>query len=349
MGKSSCILLAGAWIVGCQGLSPLPGRNEVFPAPRPYLLGLAPPVVIQRESRDSGGLPEIPLDTAQLGRSIFATMEREGIFSKVVELEASGNEEACLKEAFDKKMDLALLIRLRGQPTYRFARRTSWFIPNTLVWFFLGFPSWWVRDRVYEVQWDVDFVLYSVSAKQVLQTSFQPFREAKALSVSDQGWNWKALITPPGYYEGSDLTSALAPVVEEKMAEHILAFLENTPLRLPVKLSLREEKTGDKPGILVEVRSPTTLERFRLEVDGRPVVERNPLNLWPPAQKVSEEGNETWYFYSRRFTLDQLPPGEHRVRVLVLAGNEDARIVLLDARCWSASQTIAVLVPGGVR
>ncbi|MBI4586565.1 MAG: hypothetical protein HY717_21350 [Planctomycetes bacterium] len=301
-------------------------------------------------------IKEIQLDLDRLGQKICAALERNSIFTEVAKLKNAGevseaesselgknpsHPREAFQEAQELGADLLLEARFPRLPACRFSRRTAWFIPNTLLWFFVGFPSWWVRDSVYEVQWDVDFTISSVPARKIIQSSYQPFLEEKPVSVSEQGWTWTALITPPGYYEGPKVPSSLAPLVEEKMEEYLLRFLENTPLPFPVDIHLAAE---DPTRLQVEIKSPTPLEKFRLEVDGRVILEKNPLTMWPPFKGKARNSADLPYFYSRYIPLD-LSPGTHKVRVLALASQEKERVVSLEASGWSASQTISINLP----
>lgn len=145
--------------------------------------------------------------------------------------------------------DLQVLVESRVGPSHAFAGRTGWFVPSSILWFFLGFPSFWIADRAYRVEGDLQLRLRS-GAGEELKRLVRPLRTECRLNLFDRGWSPEVLWTPPGLFEGSETLHALQ--------EHADAWLVQRLLEC-----VKEDATGINEGLSIEIQSPSNLERLR--------------------------------------------------------------------------------------
>jgi hypothetical protein len=234
-----------------------------------------------------------------------------------------------------------------GPPTYAFTHRTGWFLPNTLLWFGLGFPSFWVRDRVYEVRWDVKLRVRSAPAHAELpEVHAYSLREERALHLAERGWTAHVLYTPPGLYEGPDTPAVLAGVVERWLVRQLAAFIKAESGALPFDVRIAIASPGNLTALSARdaalrlcIESPTVLERIRIELDGAVLWEKDPLTMVRATKGPDAPGGTGGFIYERHIPLD-VSPGEHEVRVLARRRHENTVPVSGSAPTWSATRTV---------
>jgi hypothetical protein len=201
-----------------------------------------------------GGVPPpenlegaLPIDPARLARTIHAEFERLRVCTEVDVVEDAASRGGASPAgappagADEAPADLLLTLEAPSPPTYAFSHRTGWFLPNTLLWFFAGFPSFWVADRVYGIHWDVRFRLGSIPAHRELRDVPHPLHDERALNVAERGWTAQVLYTPPGLYDGPNTARVLAPQVESWLAGQLATFVKGEAASLPLDVDIEIE------------------------------------------------------------------------------------------------------------
>jgi len=284
---------------------------------------------------------ELRLDPVSLERAIHEAFEPSRACTGVTF--AVKGEESSADGA-----DLELELESPTPPTYAFSRRTGWFIPNTLLWFFGGFPSFWVADRAYEVQWDARLRFRSASTGRELKAVDLPLREESVLSIIDRGWTLPVLYTPPGLYEGPQTSTALESRLEAWLVGALLERLDADGRGLVGEVEIDIDSPGNlatasEPIVLrARVQSPAVLERLRVELDRVPVYERDALTMIKAAR--SADGSR--YEYDLSVPLNA-PPGEHLLRIHALRRGESAAGPDGRTAAWSATRSVRFRVVGG--
>ncbi len=315
----------------------------------------------------------LPIDPARLARTIRTELERRRVCTEVdVVDEAASRSDASSASASpagkdDSPADLLLTIEAPSPPTYAFSRRTGWFLPNTLLWFFAGFPSFWVADRVYGIHWDVRFRLGSIPGRRELRDVPHPLHDERALNVAERGWTAQVLYTPPGLYEGPDTARVLASQVESWLAGQLAAFVKGEAASLPFDVDIEIESPVNLAlvgpaglELRARIRSPAVLERLRVELDGEAIFERDALTMMKASRSPRPGGGSSGesgggsgrYEYALKLPLDATG-GEHRLRVLALRSGEAGPGAAAGAGGasvdWSASSTVGFRVGAAPR
>lgn len=235
--------------------------------------------------------------------------------------------------------DIELRLACRTAPSFSFSRRNGWFLPNTLLWFFGGFPSFWVADRAYQIQWDAELRFLCAATGDQIGGADLSLRRELALSIIDRGWTAEVLYTPPGFYEGPTTAAALQAHVEAWLVGELASQLAGHAgkLRAAVELDVATADAGQ--GARIVVRSPTVLERLRLELDRIPIYEKDPLTMIKAAR--SRDGR---WEYDVQVPL-RAGPGEHVLRAFALRHGESAARPPADGARWSATRTVRFTTP----
>jgi hypothetical protein len=331
--------------------------------PLPCLVCVVLPESPQEEAEPEGS-PQgtLRLDPDRLAKSIESEFRdlRVSTDVRVVTRAEAGSPPGSSDEmeGIDANADLLLEIEPAGPPAFGYAYRNGWFLPNTFLWFLLGFPSFWIADRVYDVRWDVTLKVSRACARGQPQTVRLSLETERALSLSDQGWTATALYTPPGFYEGPQVSRSLTHLVEGWLVEELVGFLKSESGKpgvlallsdVEIRIESPENLSMVSPGEAVlsaSIASSTLLERLRIEVDGEPVLERSPLNMLKASRRVFARSPEAGAFeYKVRLPIHG-SPGEHSVRVFALRSGEPAVPGLEHGRAWSVSRSIRFMVSG---
>jgi hypothetical protein len=332
------LLLLLPYFAGCASSPPPDDDTRWLRLPRaPYIVR----VILPEATRD-GGSDVLPLNSTRLERSILDEFERLRVCTAVEVTRADETPDGL-------PPDLELRIDAMDSPTYAFARRTGWFVPNAILWFFAGFPSFWVRDRVYGVDWNVRCTLSSIPAERELQVVALPLEQERALNITERGWTSKVLYTPPGLYEGPDTAAVLARDVESWLVAGLVEVLKVRAAALPFDVEIAvEPPRAPAPAdatnfsaqeLRVVIQSPRVLERVRVELDGSGVLEMDALNMMR-AKRAPRGAGASWLEYPIGIPL-ALPAGEHVVRVFALRSAESDETGRRSKRpAWSASKSV---------
>ncbi len=313
-------------LTGCSsGPEAISERLEMM-GPAPFAVRIVLPVLT-----GTVGETGVRIDLARLERTLRDELARSRACTlfTVVNGEEAGS--ARLEEQLDA--DIELRVEAPRPPSQAFSRRTGWFVPNTLLWFFGGFPSFWVADRAYELAWDASLSLRSASTGRELRKIEAVLREERLLNVFERGWTAEVLYTPPGLYEGPGAGDVLALRAEEWLVRRLVDCVKEESLRIPFDVQIEVESVREE--VSVRLRSPTVIERLRIEVNGAPVFERDALTM-VKARRIRAIGvNGDSYEYSIRLPVRKAPE-DQILRVMALrtedpsAGHEG----------WSASRTV---------
>ncbi|MBI4603838.1 MAG: hypothetical protein HY721_17930 [Planctomycetes bacterium] len=348
-GRLQAAMVAVLTAGGCASAE----RDAGWPgpsAPLPYVVRVVLPQLAQpgEEGRD-----QVPVSLARLEQAIRAEFDERRACTEVRIVHAATAEEeggADARGAWARDVDVEIEFKSRGAPAYAFAGRSAWFIPNTVLWFLIGFPSFWVPDRIYRVRWQGAFQVRYPPARRELPEAKDSLEEDCSLHILERGWTPRALYTPPGLHEGPETAAALAPLVERWLVRELGRLLARVDEALPLDVAisiLHPANLGVVPpgGVVLRcsIAASTPLEHVRLELDGRSVWEREQVNM-VRATREPRGGDGVGYEYAIELPLD-LGAGEHRLRVLALRSGEGA--VQGAAPRWSASRTIRFRVGSG--
>ncbi len=336
------ILLLTSVAAGCAA-SP---RTVVEPwsaPPLPYVIYVALPEALDAE--EGSGI--VAIDSDRLRGALQEAIGGIGACTRLRVIQASG--ETAWKVASEGDADLLVEVVPRGLPEYRFRRRNHWFIPNTLLWFMVGFPSFWLPDRVYSIDWGVAFRASHVpseGSENTFETGLYALERERALHLASRGWKAPALYTPPGFYEGPDTPRALAPDVEQWLVEQARAYLEFEVPRLPFSVDISIQSPENLatfspaadagPRLEAEITTPTPLQRLRVLVDNKTLLSLSPYDM---IESARDRGRHR-YRLERDLHVD---PGPHEIRILALESrhsDQGAPIVDVGASHCSASKTV---------
>ena len=272
--------------------------------------------------RDSASLP-LPVNYARLSRLLEEASSKGSLTTELDVLQAPGLPVAtALRRAREGNADLLVHLENVTPPTYRYLRRNGWFVPNTIMWFFLGFPSFWVSDRVYELSWSLRMSVYSVAdGRRLTEEAALVWREERPSSLVERGWTSKALYTPPGMYEGPNSAQALAPEGETWLAAELLGWLEAGSLAslraLRPQISIQAPKNLASVSGTVNLRatilSREALSDFEVFLNDEIIYSRDAPRMLAP--RISRRG--------RLYTLPEIEldvgPGRHQIRIIARA------------------------------
>jgi hypothetical protein len=346
--RGAALFALAALLGGCGAGPSIEAERWRAAGPLPYVVCIALPAAASLET----GPGELRLDGERLKGSLRAAFERFEVATALELMEGGGGQGgAALEEAERRGADLLIVVEPSAPPRFRFSHRNGWFVPNLFLWFFAGFPSFWVRDRVYEVSWDVTFALHAMASGRALPATLNRLAAERSLSLAEQGWTAKALYTPPGFHEGPEAGRSLAPEVEGWLAGQLVAFLgreaESPSLPFPLHIAIaspRNLSAHPSGAVMLEltIESPAPLERLRVELDGEPLegLDLDPLSMLAPAARPGPD--QGLYRYEITAPLEP-SPGAHRLRVLALEARPQAERGV-QRRRWSASQTIGFRV-----
>lgn len=327
------VILLGTVTTGCSS-GPQPKRSQ--PSTFQPLAWAIRVVLPTPPAQSASG--ELRLDALSLERSLRTAFAESRVATSVSVIE-DGTGVA-------DEADLELRVECRAPATFAFSGRTGWFIPNTLLWFFGGFPSFWVADRAYAVEWDAQLRFRAATTARELKTVDLSLRSDIELNIVDRGWTAEVLYTPPGLYEGPQTASTLEARLETWLVNELIAALTAYGQQLSDEVEILVESPanlGTLPaaGLAARVlmRSPTVLERLRLEIDHVTVYEKDALTM-VRATRLAVDGRHE---YDIRLPL-RLQPGEHLLQVQALRrGETDPG---LDGRgaAWSATRSVRFVV-----
>ncbi len=275
---------------------------------------------------------DLPLNPTRLSDRILAAQDELNL---VASLTVAPPEVATLESARVDALRVGADVFLRWespQPAaYRFSHRSAWFLPNTALWFIAGFPSFWVRDRIYEIEWRGEWVLESLLSGREERAARELSAEVP-LHLSERGFSAAALYTPPGFYEGPDVGRLLAPVAESWLTRELATALRDTLERAGGNAGIEVQlaRNGDRFELAIASSSP--LRRLRLDEAGRTLAEWDAINM--PRPKTS--GGDG----SRRYSL--------RIDAQKLAAATAAGGRRATARVrWDTSRTFRLRLNGG--
>lgn len=271
-----CALLFGL-VAGCQS----PESAEEFKVGRslPYRIYIYVDVPMSNQDEPTGDQEKatttaIPVDAQNIEEEIVEVAGPLKLCTEIVSRETSEQDlEASLEDAREKGADLVLRVECRG-PEYRFSHRNAWFLPNTILWFVLGFPSFYVSDREYEVKCDIRYHLYATNGKE-LGTSTEPITLSThvPLSVVERDFSVEALYMPPGFFRGSDFGDKLTQDAEDLLKKEIIDMLKEDRIQLSQNWGKEIEIRVGETDVTVRIDTEATLLRLRLELDGELLAE----------------------------------------------------------------------------
>ncbi|MEM7234014.1 MAG: hypothetical protein AAF517_17685 [Planctomycetota bacterium] len=325
-------------VVGCGSPTRIP-EPRIDSPPLPFVVSLSIPEDRTDRSTEIGGEGddsrlELPVDRQAIGRRLEEWCGRAVPCTRVeVRQEAP---ESAIASARQSGADLLVIVRELDRPRYEFAARSGWFLPNTVLWFFLGFPSFWVRDRIYSLRWDIDFEVYSVPSGERLYVIRESLEESVPLHLADRGWTAPALWTPPGFYEGPDTSRALVPFIEDRLVERLIRFVQQEPTRSgEIGIDVFAPASGDTPVFRAKVSSARPLEAAQLTLAGETVWSRNVLTM-----PSGERAGERW-IYNLAVPIAPESAGLLRFFVRQASRNPEADPVPIGTKArWDASRTL---------
>ena len=282
---------------------PLPYRIFVYVDHREEMAEPAPPETAPAETANGDGMGEtdstgiLKVDPRRIERDIRSTAAEYKLCTQILLPEAEDQDmKAALAAARRDGADLFLHVESFEPPRYSFSHGNAWFLPNTVLWFILGFPSFWVRDSVYEIEWRGRFNLRSVpemvTGMELAPLAHKDFelKEPFDLNLSERGFDSKAWYTPPAFYEGPKTNQTLTPRAEALLARKLLDFLtdENTSFsadgEVNIEIGAPENLSPVRVGetrIKVSISSQTPLRLVRFEVDGVLRKEQSSVSMSP--------------------------------------------------------------------
>jgi hypothetical protein len=195
-----------------------------------------------------------------------------------------------------------------------------------LLWLCLGFPSFYVADRIYALEGEAALRVNVASAgRDVREVYRYRLGEERALDVTDRGWTAQVLYTPPGFYEGPGAGRALEPAVDAWLARRLASFVKTELEKLPsdVRIAIEspanlETVAAGEGRVRATVTSRAVLERLRIELDGRALLEKDALTMMR-ARRPGNRAEPLTYDLDVPFTAGK---GPHVLRVTALRGGD---------------------------
>jgi hypothetical protein len=143
---------------------------------------------------------------------------------------------------------------------------------------------------VYELHWRSRLHARSLAAESELtgEGRVLSLRKKHPSNLLERGWTARALYTPPGFYDGPNLPQALRPLIEDWLVRETMAFLkaesESPSLPHPIKITIHAPANlgrvaAKEAAVRVSLRSPTPLERIRIELDGERLAESRTVGI----------------------------------------------------------------------
>ena len=332
------LVLAGTVLASCAGPTVTTIAPREFSSPLPYSLlidlgSLSQARDGERRETENDGLT---LRTVALEQALRQEFEKDPFCALLSFSERRHPDLDSLRAAARRRnADVILYVDSERPPVARFSHNSNWFLPNTFLWFLAGFPSFWVRDRVYEMEWRGDLVVEAVGTGDELLREQFVLERLFPLNLAEQGFTARALYTPPGFYDGPELRPLLGRHAETWIVDRALALLHREHLDpafdWPVKIAVTRRdarRRGTTARLRFDVVSKRPLTRFRVDVDQITVAERDRFSLRPRGRTV--DGGRRY-----RFEID-VP---HKS-----SGQRKGR----DAN-WESSRTMIVPIASGAR
>lgn len=347
------------------------GGPPPAPEPLPFHVALVPlsSIEVRNASESREGAPTnmlIQTDPALLSELLVESLERDAGFARVTLLEPS---EALPENATEKQRnrmwidqanevgaDLILVCDLSLSPVV-YQNPNSRFLVNIPVWLLVGPIAWFIRDRTYYMDANLEGGFY---APQLIDPDFGELtdRMARVAAVSahfgelDQNFISRAhgrlgryaltIIIPPGFVakQSDSFAAALSAATEEALCRGLASGVQSkasdivrgdylAPFYLDpqsLTLELQADGTFDMSGIVQLEPDQTVKEMNRLRVtysdaQGR-LLTTPSLELGFGAEEKAEGSRWTRYSFAARLTP---PPDARLVRLEVQGGGRTVR------------------------
>jgi hypothetical protein len=343
-------LASAALLLSCSGPEHVEVPVAATPLPCVVFVVFPAEIALERDGKriDVSAIDDAANPLSIDRRRIAELVTRAGVAprlaTRVVTILAERSE--ALERARREGGDLIIEVTELDPASFGPTGRNGWFVPNTLLWFILGFPSLWVADRIYGVTWDVELTIRDGATGERLLVVRESLREERELSVLDRGWAVSTLWTPPAFYDGTRTGRALAPIAEEWIAARIIAWLESEArsprLSRDVEIDISEPLNGSTIAsrsfrLVAEVRSRRPLEGLRVDVNEVRQIFRTPLDM--PSSRIEREAGGLWHIVRIAVELDGVP-GTNTVRVFARSRADSAPVLSGNPVVWSATRTL---------
>lgn len=207
-------------------------------------------------ANEEDGAEALPFDRRAIGEELVELLRATGVFENVVAVGVDRDRPDFYLAAEEARAAAAVLLVEARVERPRLRRTERSFVIPLIVWTCSGFPSMWLHNHTYELDFGLRLRLHDLNTEQRFEPLLEPAVAREELSFHERTSSvWTYLLTnvfpsPFCPIDETKVARALLPVALERPATQFLEHLERDAQREVYMFT--EQQKGDGPAITVK-------------------------------------------------------------------------------------------------